>query len=42
VLQQFSDRFVDGRASLLSFAGASAVLAALLLLWLSTNRVAIY
>jgi hypothetical protein len=34
VLQQFPDRFVDGRASLLNFAGASALLA-LLLLWLA-------
>jgi hypothetical protein len=32
VLQQFPDRFVDGRASLLSFATAVALLA--LLLWL--------
>lgn len=40
-LQQFPDRFVDGRASLLSFASASAALA-LLLVWLSTNRVAIH
>ena len=35
-LQQFPDRFVDGRAALLSFAGASAALA-LLLVWLSTT-----
>lgn len=39
VLQQFPDRFIDGRASLFSFAGASAGLA-LLLVWLVTNRVA--
>jgi uncharacterized membrane protein len=32
-LQKFSDRFVDGRASLLSFAAAGAILA-LLLIWL--------
>jgi len=31
VLQQFPDRFVDGRASLLSFAAAAALLALLLL-----------
>lgn len=31
VLQQFPDKFVDGRASLLTFAGAAAVLALLLL-----------
>jgi hypothetical protein len=30
VLQQFTDRFVDGRASLVSFAGAGALLAFLL------------
>ena len=30
VLQQFPDRFVDGRASLLSFAAAGALLALLL------------
>jgi hypothetical protein len=30
VLQQFPDRFVDGHAGLLSFAGAGAILAALL------------
>jgi hypothetical protein len=30
VLQQFPDRFVDGHAGLLSFAGAGALLAALL------------
>ena len=33
VLQKFSDRFVDGRASLLSFA-ASGAISALLLIWL--------
>jgi len=33
-LQQFSDHFVDGRASLMSFASASALLA-LLLIWLA-------
>ncbi|MBX6329261.1 MAG: hypothetical protein IRY89_11865 [Pseudolabrys sp.] len=38
ILQQCPDRFVDGRASLLSFAGAGAVFA-LLLLWLGANRV---
>jgi len=37
VLQQFSDSFVDHRGSLLSFAGASAALAIMLLL-LATNR----
>jgi hypothetical protein len=37
VLQQFPDRFVDGRASLLSFAAAGALLA-LLLAWLSVDR----
>jgi hypothetical protein len=36
VLQQFPDRFVDGRASLLSFATAAALLA-LLLLWLNAG-----
>jgi len=36
VLQQFPDRFVDGRASLLSFAAAGALLA-LLLVWLSLD-----
>jgi hypothetical protein len=36
VLQQFPDRFVDGRASLLSFAAAAALLA-LLLLWLNAG-----
>jgi len=35
VLQQFPDRFVDGRASLLSFAAAGALLA--LLIWLSVG-----
>jgi hypothetical protein len=40
ILQQCPDRFVDGRASLLSFAGAGAVLA-LLLLWLDANRVGV-
>jgi hypothetical protein len=34
VLQKFSDRFVDGRASLLSFAAAGAI-PALLLIWLT-------
>ena len=34
VLQQFTDNFVDGRASLTSFAGAGALLA-LLLIWLA-------
>ena len=34
-LQQFSDRFVNGRAALLSFIAAGAVLA-LLLLWLAS------
>jgi len=34
VLQQFSDRFVDGRTSLVSFAGAGALLA-FLLVWLA-------
>ena len=34
VLQQFTDTFVDGRASLMSFAGAGALLA-LLLIWLA-------
>ena len=33
-LQQFSDRFVNGRAALLSFAATGGVLA-LLLLWLA-------
>ena len=33
VLQQFTDRFVDGHGSLMTFAGAGAVLA-LLLIWL--------
>lgn len=37
VLQQFPDRFINGRLSLLSFASASAGLA-LLLVWLVTNR----
>jgi hypothetical protein len=37
VLQQFPDRFVDGRASLLSFAAAAALLA-LLLLWLCVKE----
>ena len=36
VLQTFPDRFVDGRASLLSFAAASGLLA-LLLVWLSAD-----
>jgi hypothetical protein len=36
VLQQFSDHFIDGRASLLSFAAAAALLA-LLLAWLSVD-----
>ena len=34
VLQQFTDRFVDGRGSLVSFAGISALLA-FLLIWLA-------
>jgi hypothetical protein len=34
MLQQFTDSFVDGRASLMSFAGAGALLA-LLLIWLT-------
>ena len=34
VLQKFTDRFVDGRGSLLSFAGAGGLLA-LLLIWLA-------
>jgi len=34
VLQQFTDRFVDGRTSLVSFAGAGALLA-LPLVWLA-------
>jgi hypothetical protein len=33
VLQQFSDRFVDGRAALVGFAAASALIA-LLMIWL--------
>ena len=37
VLQRFPDRFVDGRASLLSFATAAALLA-LLLLWLCVKE----
>ena len=37
VLQQFPDRFVDGRASLLSFAVAGAVLALLLVVRLSVD-----
>jgi len=36
VLQTFPDRFVDGRASLLSFAATSGLLA-LLLVWLSAD-----
>ena len=40
VLQEFSDNFVDHRGSLLSFAGASAALAIMLLL-LATNRVSL-
>jgi hypothetical protein len=36
VLQTFPDRFVDGRASLLSFAATGALLA-LLLVWLSAD-----
>jgi hypothetical protein len=39
-LQEFSDSFVDHRGSLLSFAGASAALAIMLLL-LATNLVAL-
>jgi hypothetical protein len=38
MLQQFPDRFVDGRASLLSFAAAGALLALLLLARLSLGR----
>jgi hypothetical protein len=34
VLQRFSDRFVDGRAALVGFAAASALIA-LLLIWLA-------
>jgi hypothetical protein len=34
VLQQFTDRFVDGRGSLMSFAGIGALLA-FLLIWLA-------
>ncbi|MGB8104258.1 MAG: hypothetical protein WCF47_08260 [Pseudolabrys sp.] len=34
VLQQFTDRFVDGRTSLVSFAGAGALLA-FFLVWLA-------
>lgn len=34
VLQKFTDRFVDGRTSLVSFAGAGALLA-FLLVWLA-------
>jgi hypothetical protein len=34
VLQNFTDRFVDGRGSLMSFAGAGGLLA-LLLIWLA-------
>jgi hypothetical protein len=34
VLQQFTDRFVDGRSSLVSFAGAGALLA-FILVWLA-------
>jgi hypothetical protein len=37
VLQQFSDRFVDGRASLFSFAAVAALLA-LLLVWMGADR----
>jgi len=40
VLQELSDSFVDHRGSLLSFAGASAALAIMLLL-LATNRVSL-
>lgn len=36
VLQKFTDRFVDGRASLLCFASAGAFLA-LLLIWLAVG-----
>jgi hypothetical protein len=39
VLQQFPDRFVDGRASLLAFAAASLVLA-LALIWLAAPATA--
>jgi hypothetical protein len=41
VLQEFSDSFVDHRGSLLSFAGASAALAIMLLL-LATNWVSLF
>jgi hypothetical protein len=34
VLQKFTDRFVDGRGSLMSFAGAGGLLA-LLLIWIA-------
>jgi hypothetical protein len=37
VLQQFPDRFIDGRASLLGFAGVGGLLA-LALLWLAVSR----
>ena len=37
VLQQFSDRFVDGRTSLVSFAGVGALLA-FLLVWLAGRQ----
>ena len=37
VLQQFPDHFIDGRASLLSFASAGALLA-LVLVWLMMHR----
>jgi hypothetical protein len=39
-LQQFSDRFVDGRASLVSFAALAAAVTLLLVLF-ATNRVAL-
>jgi|GEM_PF-444853 hypothetical protein len=37
VLRQFPDRFIDGRASLLGFAGAGGLLA-LVLLWLAMRH----
>lgn len=40
ILQKFPDRFVDGRAALLGFA-ATAVLLAILLLGIATDRVAL-
>jgi hypothetical protein len=41
VLQKFSDSFVHDRGSLLSFAGASVMLAIMLLL-LAANRVVLW